>query len=102
MFYPQYQFIYLATMDKILQSIYYSTDSGGGYQSLNRFVAAARRAGITNPHKELEQFYNSQTLTQITKTKKRPPIFRHFNFHGLRRNLGMDGMFLGQKSGRAR
>ena len=89
-------------MEEKLKSVYYG-HSAGAFQSLVRFRAAVKnKFGSNIPSLEISQFYGRQTLNQLSKTNKRPKIFRNFIFSdGLNRHLAMDAMYV-IKSGRPR
>lgn len=89
-------------MEEKLKSVFYG-HSAGAFQSLPRFSAAVKRKyGPLISRAEIKKFYDRQTLTQLTKTHKRPKIYRNFLFsEGLNRHLAMDGMYV-FNSGRAR
>jgi hypothetical protein len=86
-------------MESLLQATYYALNSGGGFQSLSRFGRAVRAADGSIPWSAIRSFYERQTVTQLSKARKRPPLYRHFLFPSPNRWLGMDGMHV-RKSGK--
>lgn len=89
-------------MEEQLKSVYYG-QSAGAFQSLPRFrEAVKRKIGSFITPSEIKNFYERQTVNQLSKTHKRAKIFRNFIFSdGLNRHLAMDGMYV-LKSGKAR
>ena len=68
-----------------LASAYFAMHSPGAFMGLNRFwTSVKQRFGNEFSYKQVEDFYNSIVGNQTHRQIRRPKLYRHFIFHGLR------------------